>query len=101
MVPAVNQVVAVVATRRVVPGLAILLLPWAVFAAVLPEDRADILYHSYDGGGVEISGPSVLVRKQSSANTSVVANYYVDMVTSASSVMVSNENPIIRFWVSI
>ena len=33
-------------------------------AGVLPEDRADVLYHAYIGGGVEIDGPSVLVRKQ-------------------------------------
>ncbi len=36
----------------------------SVYAAVLPEDRADLLYHSYDGGGAEISGPSLLVRKK-------------------------------------
>jgi len=39
-------------------------LSCAVRAGVLPEDRADLLYHSYDGGGVTIDGPSLLVRKQ-------------------------------------
>jgi hypothetical protein len=82
--PGVNQAVVVVVTRGIFTGIWLCLLPWLVSAAVLPEDRADVLYHSYDGGGVEISGPSVLVRKQTSTNTSVVANYYVDMVTSAS-----------------
>lgn len=53
-------------------------------SAVLPEDRADVLYHSYDGGGVEISGPSILVRKKVAEKVSVAANYYVDMVSSAS-----------------
>jgi len=53
-------------------------------AAVLPEERADALYHAYDGGGVEISGPSVLVRKSIGQSMSVYANYYVDNVTSAS-----------------
>lgn len=76
--------VAVVVTRHLVVGLLLVLLPWTGFAGVLPEDRADILFHSYEGGGVEISGPSVLVRKQATTNTSVVANYYVDMVSSAS-----------------
>ena len=38
-------------------------------AGVLPEDRADILYHLYDGGGVEIDGPSLLVRKQVGKST--------------------------------
>src|SRR5690606_13330154 len=33
-------------------------------AAVLPDDRADVLYHRYDGGGVTIDGPSLLVRKK-------------------------------------
>ena len=31
---------------------------------VLPDDRADLLYHYYDGGGVTIDGPSLLVRKK-------------------------------------
>jgi len=80
----VNQAVVVVATRHIILVTVVFFFPWKVFAAVLPEDRADVLFHSYEGGGVEISGPSVLVRKQSSTNTSIVANYYVDMVTSAS-----------------
>jgi len=54
------------------------------FAAILPEQRADILYHSYDGGGVTIDGPSVLVRKNVGDKFSFSGNYYVDMVTSAS-----------------
>src|SRR5687768_7457906 len=54
------------------------------FAGVLPEDRADVLYHRYDGGGVTIHGPSVLVRKKMAEKYSVSANYYMDMVTSAS-----------------
>lgn len=55
-----------------------------VFAAVLPEDRADALYHYYEGGGVEIQGPSILVRKSVGNNVSFSANYYVDNVSSAS-----------------
>lgn len=53
-------------------------------AAVLPEDRADIMFHSYDGGGVTIDGPSLLVRKDIASTVSVSANYYVDNVSSAS-----------------
>ncbi|MBR9912801.1 MAG: DUF3570 domain-containing protein [Gammaproteobacteria bacterium] len=53
-------------------------------AAVLPADRADILYHAYDGGGAQIDGPSVLVRKEFADTVSVYGNYYVDMVSSAS-----------------
>src|SRR5262245_42607577 len=54
------------------------------FAGVLPEDRADILYHRYQGGGIKIDGPSVLVRKKFGEKFAVAANYYEDMVSSAS-----------------
>jgi hypothetical protein len=62
------------------------LAAWAgtASAGVLPEDRADLLYFRYDGGGVTISGPSVLVRKSIGEHVSVQANYYIDMVSSAS-----------------
>jgi hypothetical protein len=63
-------------------ALAALCLP--AHAGVLPDDRADVLYHRYDGGGVTIHGPSVLVRKKMAEKYAVSANYYMDMVTSAS-----------------
>ncbi len=53
-------------------------------AAVLPEERADLLYHKYDGGGVTVDGPSFLVRKNLGDSVSVGLNHYVDNVTSAS-----------------
>ena len=53
-------------------------------ATVLPEERADLLYHDYDGGNVTVTGPSLLVRKNTSINTSVFYNYYVDHISSAS-----------------
>jgi len=62
-------------------------------AGVLPEDRADVLYHLYDGGGVTIDGPSVLVRKQVGKSTSIVGNYYVDMVSSASIDVITTASP--------
>lgn len=63
----------------------LLLLPAAsAIAGVLAEDRADALYHRYEGGGVTIHGPSVLVRKKIGENFAAQANYYVDMVSSAS-----------------
>lgn len=55
-----------------------------LFAGVLPEDRADLLYHAYDGGGVEISGPSLLARKQIGQSLSAYGNYYVDSISGAS-----------------
>lgn len=60
-----------------------------VLGAVLPEDRADVMYHGYDGGGLTVDGPSVLVRKGYKDKVSVWANYYVDMITSASIDVVS------------
>lgn len=68
---------------RVLPG----------FAAVLPEDRADLLYHSYQGDNVTIEGPSLLVRKGIGENFSVSGNYYVDSVSSASIDVVTTASP--------
>jgi len=62
-------------------------------AGVLPDDRADALYHFYDGGGVVIDGPSVLVRKKVGTSFSVVGNYYVDMISSASIDVVTQASP--------
>lgn len=65
-------------------GLLVLLATQPLMAAVLPEERADLMYHSYDGGGVTIDGPSLLVRKNFADTVSLAANYYVDNVSSAS-----------------
>lgn len=64
-----------------------------VFASVLPEDRTDFLYHRYEGGGVTIDGPSVLVRKSVGKSVSLSANYYVDMVSSASIDVITTASP--------
>ena len=53
-------------------------------AGVLPEDRADVLYHRYQGGGITVDGPSVLIRKKIGESFSVSGSYYVDMISSAS-----------------
>ena len=62
-------------------------------SAVLPEDRADVLYHSFDGGGVEITGPSVLIRKKFGESFSASYNNYVDNVSSASIDVVTTASP--------
>ena len=54
------------------------------YAAVLPEDRADIMTHYYNGGGLTVNGPALLVRKGFEDIVSVRLNYYVDNITSAS-----------------
>jgi hypothetical protein len=65
----------------------------ASMAGVLPDDRSDILYHQYVGGGVEIDGPSILVRKSVGKSVSLSANYYVDMVSSASIDVITTASP--------
>jgi hypothetical protein len=55
-----------------------------VLGGVLPEQRADVLYHYYNGGDITVEGPSVLIRKNAGDNLSFTANYYEDMISSAS-----------------
>lgn len=56
----------------------------SAWTATLPEERADAMYHRYQGGGITVDGPSVLVRKNFKETVSLSANYYVDNVSSAS-----------------
>lgn len=97
MVQKVGRVVVVVATKlfsEAIVGrvsrfqwglLAVGVLGFCVplMAAVLPEDRTDFLFHSYDGGGLVVNGPSILARKQVGKSVSVWGKYYVDSLTSA------------------
>lgn len=62
-------------------------------ATVLPEDRTDLMYHSYDGGGVTVSGPALLVRKSVGDNVSLSGRYYVDTISSASIDVVTTASP--------
>jgi len=79
-----GAVVAAINTWRHRIAATLLSAPLLANAAILPEDRADALYHSYDGGGVEVTGPSYLVRKGDAKRFSVSGNYYVDSISSAS-----------------
>ncbi len=73
--------------------LSLVLVCSGVGAAVLPAERADVLYHSYDGGGATIDGPSILIRKNLGDSVSIGVNQYIDNVTSASiDVVVSASN---------
>jgi hypothetical protein len=51
---------------------------------VLPDDRTDALYHRYQGGGITIQGPSILVQKKITDNFAVNGNWYQDYISSAS-----------------
>lgn len=70
-----------------------LILPCTGKAAVLPEDRADMFYHYYDGGGVSVTGPALLVNKSVSDNVSISGRYYVDAISSASIDVVTTASP--------
>ena len=74
--------------RALLPWLRTLLALCSVAApalgGVLPEDEADVLYHSYEGGDITVKGPSVLIRKRVGDSLSLTYNYYEDMISSAS-----------------
>jgi len=63
-------------------------------AAVLPDDRADLFWSKYKGGGMDITGESVLVRKKFSEQFAVEANYFIDKVSGASVDVLSNASVI-------
>jgi uncharacterized protein DUF3570 len=67
-----------------VAAVAAVLLMRATCADVLPDDRADLFYSKYSGGGMDITGESALVRKKFTENFAVEANYFVDKVSGAS-----------------
>jgi hypothetical protein len=70
------------------------LLAGSTAAAVeLADNRADAMYHLYDGGGVRAQGPALLVRKSVADKVSLSANYYVDMVSNASIDVVTTASP--------
>lgn len=80
---------AVVVINRIIKLTTFSLIALLIFnattqAAILPAERADAMYHRYDGGGMVIDGPSILLRKNIAEKYSIAANYYVDSVSSAS-----------------
>src|SRR5579863_956998 len=75
-------------------ALAALSLMCVAGAAVLPDDRADLFWSQYKGGGMDIKGESVLVRKKFSEQFAVEANYFVDKVSGASVDVLSNASVI-------
>ncbi len=87
--------------RRILRGLSRLLqglmggavATGAASAATLPEDKAEALYHVYDGGGVKATGPALLVRKSLLDKVSLSAQYYVDAVSNASIDVVTTASP--------
>jgi hypothetical protein len=64
--------------------IAALLLIRSTIADVLPDDRADVFYSKYSGGGMDITGYSATARAKITENFAVEANYFVDKVSGAS-----------------
>jgi len=74
----VNRVLTRIAVATV------LLLVRATSADVLPDDRADLFYSKYSGGGMDITGESVAVHKNITDNFALEGNYFIDKVSGAS-----------------
>ena len=53
-------------------------------AEVLPDERIDTGYHYYDGGGVEVDGPTFLMRKNFASKFSIYGSYHHDSISGAS-----------------
>jgi hypothetical protein len=70
--------------QRALALLALCLCGAPVLAGVLPDDRTDALYHRYQGGGITIQGPSILVQKKITDNFALTGNWYQDYISSAS-----------------
>ena len=71
-------------SKVICSGLIFFILLPAVTAETLPEDLAEVMYHSYDGGGVSVDGPALLVRKTMKDRVSLSASYYQDAISGAS-----------------
>ena len=94
MAPKAAEGVAVAATDRLFRACVVALgLAGVVRAGVLPDDRGDVLFHAYDGGGVQVSGPSVQVLKKFDEKVTLSGNYYVDAISSASIDVVTTASP--------
>lgn len=62
-------------------------------AVDLPEDRAEAMFHAYNGGGVRATGPALLVRKSLADKVSLSGSLYVDAVSNASIDVVTTASP--------
>jgi hypothetical protein len=81
------------ATAHLLGALGGLLATGQAHAAELPVDRADLLLHTFNGGGVNAWGPALLVRKNLFNKASLFATYYADIVSNASIDVVTTASP--------
>ncbi|MFO1465590.1 MAG: DUF3570 domain-containing protein [Steroidobacteraceae bacterium] len=61
---------------------------------MLPDDRADVFYSTYKGGGMDITAKSILVRKKFAESVSVQGEYLIDTVSGASIDVLGNASTI-------
>lgn len=83
-VPKVAREAAVAVTSRCILCLLAVICHSLARAAVLDDDRVDILYQMYDGGGTKVEAPAIVVRKKLAESVAVSGHYLVDMVSGAS-----------------
>jgi hypothetical protein len=62
-------------------------------AAELPADRAEWMYHSYDGAGRRVDGPSTLLRMRIGERVSFNGTYLVEDIRDASPDLVGTASP--------
>jgi hypothetical protein len=74
--------------------IAALLLIRSTSADVLPDNRADVFYSKYSGGGMDITGYSATARAKITENFALEANYFVDKVSGASVDVITSASPI-------
>jgi len=60
---------------------------------VLPDDRADLLVHVYEGGGITMQGPSLLARKKFMNTVSLAASYDTESISDASIDLLTPTSP--------
>jgi Protein of unknown function (DUF3570) len=73
---------------------AALALARSALAGVLPDDRADLFFSQYSGGGMKITGESALVQKRITETLGIEADYFIDKVSGASVDVLSNASVI-------
>ncbi len=79
---------------RALAVIVALALARAAFGGVLPDDRADLFYSQYSGGGMNITGQSAMVQKKITEELGVEADYFIDKVSGASVDVLSNASVI-------
>jgi len=87
------QLIMVKMVRYSLAVIAVCLFHASAMAGVLPEDRVDLLGHNYQGGGVKVYGPAVLIRKKIGENIALNISGDEDFVSSASIDVVTAASP--------